>query len=295
MNAEKKGYLELILYSLLAGIVGVFVKLVQKLDINSIVFIRALIASVFILLVVLFRKKLKELTIVSPLQTLLVGLFQGLSIFLFFSSILNTSVSNALFLVYTAPIFSIILAKFFLKEQIEREAVVGMVVTLIGIIFVLDPRNFSYNPGQTFGNFMGLASGFFYSAMALTAKPIMKKKSGYYVAFWQYAVISLMFVFFLKIDSTTVLMENWWKLLIIGILCTGIAFILFMEGVRNVKAQKIFIVTALEPLVGTIASLLILKEVPSFMTIIGALFILFGVYRITFRKTASNTSQQDRI
>ena len=137
---------------------------------------------------------------------------------------------------------------------------------------------------------MSLASGFFYSAMALTAKPIMNKKSGYYTAFWQYAVISLMFVFFLKIDSSTVLIENWWKLLTIGILCTGIAFILFMEGVRKVKAQKIFIVTALEPLAGTIVALIILKEIPPIMTIIGAVFILYGVYRITIKKIGIDSS-----
>jgi len=39
---------------------------------------------------------------------------------------------------------------------------------------------------------------FFYAAMALTAKPIMKKKSGFYTAFWQYFVISLMFLFFVR-------------------------------------------------------------------------------------------------
>lgn len=290
MHKEQTGYFELILFSLLAGVVGVLVKLVQHLDIYSIVFFRASIASIFILLVILFRRKIKELSIVSPLQTLLVGVFQGLSIFLYFSSVLNTSVSNAIFLLYTAPIFSVFLAKFFLKEKIEKETIIGIIITLAGIIFILDPRTFSLNSSQTLGNIMGLASGFFYSAMALTAKPIMNKKTGYYTAFWQYVIISLMFVFFLKVNSANVLFENWWKLLTIGILCTGIAFILFMEGVRKIKAQKIFIVTALEPLVGTVVALIILKEIPSLMTVIGAILILYGVYRITYKKIAPASS-----
>jgi drug/metabolite transporter (DMT)-like permease len=290
MHKEQTGYFELILFSLFAGVVGVFVKLVQNLDVYSIIFFRASIASVFILLIILFSKKIKELSIVSPFQTLLVGLFQGLSIFLYFSSVLNTSVSNAIFLLYTAPIFSVFLAKFFLKEQIEKETIIGIIITLAGIIFILDPKTFSFNSSQTLGNFMGLASGFFYSAMALTAKPIMKKKTGYYTAFWQYVIISLMFVFFLNVESANVLVENWWKLLTIGILCTGIAFILFMEGVRKVKAQKIFIITALEPLAGTIVALIILKEIPSLMTIIGAIFIFYGVYRITNKKITPASS-----
>ena len=280
----KEGYFELVLFSLLAGFVGVFVKLVQGMDVYSILFFRAIIASVFILLVIAFRGKLNELRMISPLQTILVGLFQGLSIFLYFSAVLNTSVSNAIMLVYTAPIFSILIARFYLKERIEKEAVIGVIITLIGIACILDPRTFSLNSRETLGNLMGLCSGLFYAAMALTAKPIMKRKSGYYTAFWQYAIISLMFVFFVKSNQAAALMANWWKLLLIGVVCTGIAFILFMEGVRKVKAQRIFIVTALEPLTGTAAALIILGEIPSLMTLIGAVLILYGVYRITLRK-----------
>ena len=66
-----------------------------------------------------------------------------------------------------------------------------------------------------------------------------------------------------------------------GVLCTGIAFVLFMEGLKRVKAQKVLIVATVEPLAGTLAALLVLKEVPSFLTIIGAVLIIYGVYRVT--------------
>ena len=284
MQPEQKGYLELILFSLFAGVVGVFVKLVQNLDVYSIIFFRASIASVFIFLVVVFRKRIKELSLVSPFKTFLVGFFQGICFLLYFMSLLQTSVSNALFLLYTAPLWSIIFAKLFLNEKIEKNTIFGILITLAGIVFVLDPRTFSFSSKQTLGNLLGLGSGFFYSAMAMTAKPILEKKSGYYMAFWQYAVISIMFIFFLKIGSTNIIIENWWKLLIIGILCTGIAFILFMEGARKVKAQKIFIITSLEPLAGTLFALFVLKEIPSFMALVGAVLILYGVYMVTRKK-----------
>ena len=284
MRNEQKGYLELIIYSLFAGIVGVFVKLVHHLDIYSIIFFRASIASIFILSVAFFIGRIKELYITSPFKTLLVGFFQGLSIFFYFTSILKTSVSNAIFLLYTAPIFSVIFAKIFFKEKIEKETLIGIAITLLGIFFILNPRTFSFNSKETLGNLMGLASGFFYSAMALTAKPLMKKSLGYCIVFWQYFIISIIFAFFIKTDSIKAIIENWWQLLTIGILCTGIAFLLFMEGVRKIKAQKIFIITTLEPLSGTIFALFFLKETLSVMTIIGAVLILYGVYRIATGK-----------
>ena len=280
MGDEKRGYLELVAYSLLAGIVGVFVRLLQGIDAQSIVFLRAAIAAAFIFLAVAARSRIRELKIVHPVKTLFVGLFQGASIFLYITALLNTTVSNAVFLLYTAPVFSVILAKVFLKEEIERETIIGVLVTLVGIILILDPRTFSFDSSQTFGNIVALGSGFFYAAMALTAKPIMKKTPGHYVAFWQYLVISLMFLPFLSIKSAAAIYGNWQLLAIIGIVCTGIPFILFMEGVRKVKAQKIFIITALEPLAGTLLALVVLGETPSLLAVAGALLVLYGIFRV---------------
>ncbi|MDO8554356.1 MAG: EamA family transporter [Candidatus Micrarchaeota archaeon] len=284
MKDERSGYIQLVLYSILAGVVGVFIKLTQNLDAQSLVFFRAAIATATIFAIVLFRNKLKDLLLITPAKTVMVGIFQGLSIFLYINSLLHTTVSNAVFLLYTAPIFSVILAKLFLKEKIEKETLIGVFITLIGIILILDPRTFSFDSTQTLGNVIALGSGFFYAAMALTAKPIMKKVSGFYMAFWQYLVISIMFLLFVNVKSASVLLDNWWQLAIIGIICTGIPFILFMEGVRKVKAQKIFIVTALEPLAGTALALFALGEIPSLFTIAGALLILYGVYRTTQNK-----------
>lgn len=284
MTDERKGYLQLVLFCFFIGAVGTLVKLVRGFDVYSIIFFRYAIAAVFIFAVIWGRKRTRELALTSPLQTLMVGLCMGLATLFYFSSILHTSVSNAVFLLYTAPIFSVILAKLFLKEHIEKETIIGTVITLAGIFFILDPRTFSLDSKETLGNLMGLAAGFFYAAQALVAKPILRTVSGYYTAFWQSLIVSIMFVFFVKIESTEVLLSNWWQLLAIGTLCAGISSILFMEGAKRVSAQKIFIITSLEPLIGTIYALLFLREIPMTMTIIGAVLIIYGVYRVTITK-----------
>lgn len=290
MPDEQKGYTQLILYSFFSGIVGVFVRLIPNLDVNTIIFFRALIASVFIFLIISLKQNLKELALIHPFRTLAVGIFQGLSILLYFQSIINTSISNAVFLLYTAPIFSVLLAKIFLKEHIEKRTYLGIFLTLVGIIFILNPQTFSFAAQNIWGNIMALGSGFFYAAMALTAKPILQKKSGYYVAFWQYAIISLMFLLSFNGSKIAAVSAAWWQLLVIGIVCTGIAFILFMEGVKKIKAQKVFIITSLEPLVGSIAAIVFLKEVPSLFTMMGAICIIFGVYTCTKKVPAPEVS-----
>lgn len=287
MNGTEKGYLLLVIYSFLSGFVGIIVKLIQGIDAYSIVFLRAVIAASFILLFLIFRKKLSELRIVSPLNTILMGIFEGISVVLYFLAVMMTNVSNALFLVFTAPIFSAIFARVFLKEKITKETIIGICVVMVGIIVLLDPRSFSFTSKDTLGSILALLSGLFYAAMATAAKPLMKKVSGYYSAFWEYVIISLMFILLFKPNHPGLIISNWAQLLLLGILCSGVAVIIFMEGVKRIPAQKVFIITSLEPVMGTIFAAIILKEAPTIYVFIGGAIILAGIY-LTARKSKSN-------
>lgn len=280
MKPEQKGYLELILFAVTTGTIGVFTKMISDMNEFTILFFRAIIAVVFIFLVVLFTKRLNELPIKQPLRTFLVGFFQGLAIIFYFLSVFRTAVTNTAFLLYSAPIWTIILAKILLKEKIEKKTIIGMIITVLGIILILNPESFSFSSKETLGNVFGLFSGIFYAAMAVTAKPLTQKVSGYYAAFWQYMVIAIIFVFLINSSSVSAVPMNWWKLIIIGVLCTGVAYILFMNGIRKVKAQKVFIITSIEPLTGAIFAFLLLKELPSLITVAGALLILMGIYLV---------------
>lgn len=281
MKEQTRGYMELILFSLFIGSVGIFVKLINGLDVRSMIFFRYGIAAILIFLIVFFFKKIKELKICSPVKTLLVGLSLGVASLFYFNSIVNTSVTNAVFLLYTAPIFSLFLSKIFLGEKVEKRTYIGIVLALAGIILILDPKTFSFESKQTLGNLMGLAAGFFYALQGLLAKSLRERVSGYYTAFWQSIVISIMFLFFLKIKSMDVIVGNWWQILGLGILGAGIPTILFMNGIKKIKGQEIFIITSLEPLAGTLFALLALHEVPTLLTISGAVFILGGIFWVT--------------
>ena len=85
-----KGVIDLVLFSILAGSVGIFVKLTNGMNAISIVFFRAFIATLFILLVVIFKKKHRDLKLVFPMHTLFIGVLQGLSIYFYFNSMLIT-------------------------------------------------------------------------------------------------------------------------------------------------------------------------------------------------------------
>ena len=100
----------------------------------------------------------------------------------------------------------------------KLETIVGIFITLAGIILVPDPRTFYISSKETVGNLMGLCAGFCYAAIALSAKPVLKNTSGYYAVFWQHLIGTIMFLFFIDAESFYGLYANWWQLLVIGIL-----------------------------------------------------------------------------
>ncbi len=281
MSVSKHGYLSLVYYALCNGFVGVFVKLTHELDTLSLVFFRAAIAAVFIGLVCVLLRQGGALRLQDPRTTLLVGLLQGMMMALIMGALRRTSVSNALFLLYTAPVFAVWFARVFLKEPIAATTWPAMGLAVLGVLCIVDPRTLSLDAHHALGNLMALGAGCLLAVMTIVAKPLAQKVSVYYIVFWQYLVIAVLALPFLRMPAPAVVLSNWWQLAGLGVVCTGIAYLWYMRGVRSVPAQNVLIVATLEPLVGTALAAVILREAYSYLTLVGAVFIMIGAYGVT--------------
>lgn len=275
---ESNGLFLLGLFSFVTAFVGIFVKLINGMDVYQIIFIRASLALAFIFFITKTKGKISELRIEKPLLTLFIGIFEGISILAFFLAINLSSVTNAIFLAYSAPIWSVFFSYFFLGEKIEKKTIISVIIAIIGILFIVDPRKLEFN--LQLGNIFALLSGFFYAAMAILAKPMLEKKSGYYVAFWQYFVISVIFGIISRFNLAGAF-DNVPALIGLGIFATGLSAILFMEGIRKVKGQEIFVITSIEPVFASILAFIILGEKISVLGYLGAALILIGIYNIS--------------
>ncbi|MBT4022199.1 EamA family transporter [archaeon] len=283
MKSQDKGHLYLIIASFFGGLIGVLVKLTSGINSYNIVMFRSIIALIFISIILIVKKQIHSLKIVKPINTIFMGIFQGLSILFYFMAVFKTNISNAIFLVYSAPVFSMILSYIFLNERIEKKSLLGLVIVMTGILFIADPTNFSFSSQNSLGNIYALLGGFFYAAMAISVKPLMKKVSPYYITFWQYIIMIIMFLPFYNTSVSTII-NNWWQIGIIGVFCTGISHLFFMNGVKKVKGQQIFLVTSLEPFLSSIFAFIILNEIPSSYTLIGGIIIMLGIYIISRKK-----------
>lgn len=280
------GVMLLISFSLLTGFGGYFVKITHGINPQQILFFRAVLACIFLFTVAIFTKRLRELKFRFPIGTILMGIVEGLSIYFYYLALERTTIANTTLLVYTAPIFSVILARIFLKEKIERKTILGILASFIGVIIVSDPSKFRVDSQQMYGSIFALLGGFFYSAMAISSKSLTEKTTPLYSAFWQYFVIMILSALFVLPAPFQVFTSNLPSLLYLGWAAGGFAFLLYMEGIKKVKGQVIQVITMLEILVASFSGFFLLKEPLTSNTILGGAFILLGIFIVSLKNKA---------
>lgn len=281
---KSQGILLLIIFSIFTGLGGYFVKLTIGINPQQILFFRALLASIFIFTIAVIQGNLKELKFRFPANTIIMAIVEGLSIFFFYAALERTTVTNAILLTYTAPIFSVILSAIFLHEKIERKTLGGIFLSLTGVLIISNPSDLKLGSDQMIGSLFALLGGFFYAAMAISSKSLTAKTKPIYSAFWQYFIIMILTFFFAIGTPLQAFTNNLFPLLYLGWIAGGLAFILYMKGIDQVKGQNIQIITMLEVLVASLSGVILLHEPLSFPIVCGGILILGGVIVVSVKR-----------
>lgn len=275
------GVLYLVFFSFLTGFGSLFVKFIHGLNSQEILFYRALLASVLLIAFAIFSRKLKELVFRFPISTVTMALTQGLSIFFYYLALERTTIANAVLLVYTAPLFSVMLSSLFLHEKIEKRTKFAIIFSFLGVLIVSNPSRINLGPTQFYGSLFALLGGFFYAAMAISSKSLTHKTTPLYSAFWQYFIITICSFFFIFPINFSRVVPNITFLLYLGWAAGGFAFLLYMYGIKKVKGQIIQIITVLEIIISSLSGVVFLHEKLEPLTVVGGIFILFSVFIVS--------------
>lgn len=223
------------------------------------------------------------------------GVSIGLSLGFYISSTLLTSIANAVFLIYTGPLFCTILARIFRKERVSPLngfflflVFVGMLFTM-GIIDVKDGQ-FAFGldlsasspeyPKKAVGDLMGLMSGVFYG-LALFFNGYRKDVDSIVRGTWNFfwaAVATLVMSIILRPwhGVTTFTSSNWTWAVGLFLVCGLFALGFLVVAGRNLPAVEMSTISYWECPVAILCGLLIFHESLTPIGIIGGLLIVGG-------------------
>jgi drug/metabolite transporter (DMT)-like permease len=284
MNKDRfSGYSEIIIAAVLWSLAGIFAKQIHGMSAQSIIFYRVSFAFIIFFTVLLFSGKLNILKLREKKSYLfLFSILQMATMVAYFISILNASVSIAVLLLSTAPIYITIFSPWLLKEKIGGRGIVALVLSLAGILLIVDPGKLGFNL-SSIGILAGIAAGIFYAFEVMTSKYVSPTYSGYSQAFWSFLVAAIIL---LPVGAVPleVVSSNLVYLLILAIFPTILAVSLYFNGLKKVKAQSASILGLIEPISAIFFAVLILGEQISTLEITGGALILIGAALVTTDK-----------
>ncbi len=279
MKENKKGLIAVFIAAVLWSTGGLFIKLIS-LNSIQLSFFRSLLSALTILF--LFKKNAVKLNS----GTLINAFFYSAVLILFVIAAKTTTVANAIFLQYTAPIYVLIFEPLVLKTKFENKNLITIIICFIGMVLFFMGK---LSTGDVTGNIIALLSGLALSFFLIGMK---KNKPEY-----QFATIFYGNLFITLICTISIfdIQSLHWKDLImvsyLGIFQIGLAYAIFSYGLKKINAIEASLVAMIEPVLNPVWTYLGYGEVPSGFAIIGGIVILFAILlrTIVFEKNKLRT------
>lgn len=261
------------------GTIGIFRKFIP-LDSAAISFCRGVIGTLFLTIFLCVKKEKPNLKELKKYSVLLIvsGCLIGLNWLFLFESYKYTSVATSTLCYYMAPIFVMIASPFLFKEKLSLLNIICMIISFIGMVFVSGVFESGVNDKNTIiGVLYGLAAAVFYAVVVLVNKKT-KVENAYYKTLVQLFFSAIIIVPYLFLNKSFGGIEFNFDVLIlvliVGIVHTGIAYVLYFRSLTKVKTQFVSIFSYVDPVVAIILSAIVLKEQMTLFGIIGAILIL---------------------
>jgi drug/metabolite transporter (DMT)-like permease len=136
------------------------------------------------------------------------------------------------------------------------------------------------------GVLWGLASGVSFAVMVVWNRRQVRSGSPWLLAMVQNGVACLVLLPFALVQPVRPTGAEWLGLALLGVVFTAGTHGLFIRGLRTVPAKLASLICTLEPAYGIVASAMLLREIPSLKTLLGALLITAAVAVVSRESSA---------
>jgi drug/metabolite transporter (DMT)-like permease len=208
------------------------------------------------------------------------GLIAALHFFFYITSLSFTTAAHSLAIIYTAPIFVTLLSAWLLKEPTHARQWLGVVVAVVGVFILsgLEPR---LNERILFGDFLALLSAVTFGFYSVAGRYERERYPLLVYASRVYGVAALWLLPVALLTLPSARDGSFGAKQVLSVVAMGLGSLalghtLYNAALRRVHATYVNIIASQEVTGGIILSWLILAQVPSLNSLVGALVTLVG-------------------
>jgi drug/metabolite transporter (DMT)-like permease len=191
-----------------------------------------------------------------------------------------TTASNSSLIISANPVFIALLDHFYLKEKMTLKRVLGIALAFIGIILIIGPLRLTFDPLGMIGDLLSLGSGLSWAFYTVFGKKILSRYGAQRVTTFS-MIFGTLFLFPILLltekPAVPTSLWLWFLLLILSLLCSGLAYLFWYKALEEVSATKVAIFLFFLPVVSVSVASLLLPETLDMSLIAGAFFVMLGV------------------
>lgn len=277
MNATLKNITAMLVF----GSIGLFVRNIEIAS-SQIALVRGFIgAFVLFIAMICLHKTFNHQALIKNLRYLLIaGIAIGLNWIFLFQAYNYTTIATATLTYYLAPTFVVLLSPFVLKESLSTFKIICVVLSLLGMALVAGIFNDNQSGTNDFiGAIYGTCAALFY-AIVILANKFFRNIAALDSSIAQLLLASIILLPYVIYQDNSWSMSGFslLSLLILGVIHTGIAYLLYFSSLQTLPAQKVAIFSYLDPVTAIILSTVLLAEPMSISQWIGAILILGSLF-----------------
>lgn len=285
--------LEIVTATLFFSTSGVWTKMAGQ-DAFVMALFRSLIPVIFLLLLHLSQRKKRALIRKWNRPLMTASVLNAFRSLLFFQALILTDISKAVVMLYTWPVFALVIHIVLKREKISLIKILLLLMAFSGI-FIIYMDNIlqeSLNSQDIAGMSVMIASAFIYSITFVIFKEEGKERNHYEITFYQNFAAVPIFIFAVVLRSilqpeilkTTLSFAGIGLASINGLFVGIFGFLLYFKGLLKLPASVASQLAYLEILFAMMWGILLYHEKPGLPFLIGALLIISAALGRTFLK-----------
>jgi len=258
----------------------------KEMDPIDLGFLRFLVATPLMILLVVLRKKPLFLPRKELPWLIVLGLTGVTLLYLFqFLGIHYTNAPTASVLINTNVIFIAILSGLFLHEALTMRRITGIILSFIGVFVIMvsdiQQQEFTLNNLFFIGGILMLLSAFCWALYSFVGKRLLKTYDEFVITTYAFVFGTLFYIPFVVMHLVPVFQQTslngWLAVLYLALTCSLFGYLGWYYALKHIDASKAAVFLNFIPLFTILMSFFLGASLTWFF-LLGAALIIYGVY-----------------
>lgn len=188
----------------------------------------------------------------------------------------------------TVPLFTVLLAHLFLAdERLNARRLMGLVTGFAGVVVLMAPQVAASGPAwlraeSVLGSLAVVVASACYAIATVIGRRYLRTEQPVLAAATQITLGAAWLTPFILLSGGLTTVKDassltWFSILWLGVLGTGLAYLLYFSLLRNIGATQVVVVTYILPIIGVALGVMLLDEHVTLSMVMGLALILFGL------------------